>query len=53
MIFVIITLLVFFIVVLFIKPRCPDCGDKMDNIDIDICHDCTVYKCGKCGKEWI
>ena len=51
MILIVVTLLVFFVAVLLIKPKCPDCGGKMD--DVDIHHGRTVYKCRKCGKEWI
>lgn len=51
MIFVGVMLLVFFVAVLFIKPKCPDCGSKMD--DIDIYHGKTVFRCRNCGKEWI
>lgn len=51
MIFVGVTLLVFFVAVLTIKPKCPDCGGKMR--DINIHHGRIVYKCEKCGKEWI
>lgn len=46
-----IVLLVLFVVIMIIKPNCPDCGGKMD--DIDIHHGKAVYKCRKCGKEWI
>lgn len=51
MIFVGVMLLVFFIAMLFIKPKCPDCGGQLD--DVDLHDDHTVYKCRKCGKEWI
>lgn len=51
MILIIVTLLVFIIAALFIKPKCPDCGGELD--DVDTHDDRTVYKCRNCGKEWI
>lgn len=51
MIFVGVMLLVFFVAVLIIKPKCPDCGGKMD--DVDVYHGHLVYKCRECGKEFI
>ena len=50
-VFLLVFFVEFFIVILFTKPRCPDCGGKMD--DVDLHDDRTVYKCRKCGKEWI
>ena len=50
MIFIVVMLLVFSIAT-FIKPKCPDCGGKMD--DVDLYNDHAVYKCRDCGKEWI
>lgn len=49
--FVVVMLLVFFTVLLLIRPRCPDCGGKMT--DVNVCHEHIVYKCIKCGEEWI
>lgn len=55
MIFIIVVPIVFFIVffiaVLLLKPRCPECGCPM--FDIDVCDGHIVYKCSRCGKEWI
>lgn len=51
MIFIVIMLLVLFIAALIIKPKCPDCGGKMD--DVYVHDDNTVYKCRNCGEEWI
>lgn len=51
MIFLIVMFLVFFILMVCIKPKCPDCNGKMD--DIDLYDDHMVYKCKNCGKEWI
>lgn len=51
MIFIIVVPIVFFIAVLLLKPRCPECGSTM--FDIDVCDGHIVYICRKCGKEWI
>ena len=53
MIFVAVMLLVFFVVTLFIKPKCPDCGGKMTYVYYDAEIDRNVYKCEDCGEEWI
>lgn len=49
--FIIILLFIFFTVILLIKPRCPECGGTMYDIDVHNGH--IVYKCNCCGKEWI
>lgn len=36
-----------------LKPKCPDCGGIMDYELHDMTIDKPVYKCRKCGKEWV
>ena len=45
--FIIILLFIFFTVILLIKPRCPECGGTM--YDIDVHNGRIVYKCNCCG----
>lgn len=33
--------------------HCPECGGRMENKLWDIKYDRPIYKCTKCGKEWI
>ena len=33
--------------------KCPDCGGDMETEMLDMVFDKLVYKCTKCGKEWI
>ena len=49
--FVIMLLIILFIIITLIKPRCQDCGSKLD--DIDMCDEHIIYKCRNCGEEWI
>ena len=49
--FIIILLFIFFTIILLIKPRCPECGGTM--YDIDVHNGRIVYKCNYCGEEWI
>lgn len=35
------------------SPHCEDCGERMKNEFFDMEIDHMVYKCEKCGKEWI
>lgn len=35
------------------KPHCPKCNSIMNIKFIDMTIDKVVYKCKKCGKEWI
>lgn len=42
---------IFFILMICIKPKCPGCGGKMD--DVDLYEEHIGYKCKNCGKEWI
>lgn len=51
MIFIIVVPIIFFIAVLLLKPRCPECGSPM--FDIDVSDGRIVYRCSYCGKEWI
>ena len=37
----------------FFKQECPLCGGEMGVVFIDMVFDRAVYKCKKCGKEWI
>lgn len=53
MIFLIILLLVFFVVMLCIESKCPDCGGDMYYEKYDVACDRDIYKCKNCGKEWI
>lgn len=47
MIFLVTMFLVFFVAMLLIKPKCPDCNGKMDGVDLY--DDPIVYKCKNCG----
>lgn len=38
---------------LFAGPRCPDCGGRMRCVGEDLHYSLNVYRCGKCGEEWI
>lgn len=33
--------------------KCPRCGGKLHFEFEDLMHGCVVYKCEKCGEEWI
>ena len=33
--------------------HCPDCGARMKSEFLDMRYDSLVWKCTKCGKEWI
>lgn len=33
--------------------KCPNCGANLKSECYDMVIDCVVYKCNKCGKEWI
>lgn len=35
------------------KPRCPRCGGKLHSTFFDLTFDKMVYKCSKCGEEYI
>lgn len=39
--------MIFLVAMLLIKPKCPDCNGKMD--DIYLYDDHMVYKCKNCG----
>ncbi len=47
--FIVVILLILSVVMLSIKSRCPDCGGKMD--EINLYDDHVVYKCRDCGEE--
>lgn len=53
MIFLVLMFLVLFIAIFFIKPKCPDCGGDMYYEEYDVACDRDIYKCKKCGEEWI
>lgn len=53
MIFLVLIFLVFFITMLFIKPKCPDCNGNLYYEEYDVACDRDIYKCNNCGKEWI
>ena len=36
---------------IFLKIKCPKCGGRMD--DVGLCDGHTVYRCRKCGEEYI
>ena len=40
-------------VLIMIKPRCPRCGGKLHSTFFDLTFDKLVYKCSKCGEEYI
>lgn len=48
---IVISLIIY--VLLFMKPRCPDCGGKMYESFYDSTLDGTVWKCSDCGEEWV
>lgn len=33
--------------------KCPNCGANLKIECYEMTRDCIVYKCHKCGKEWI
>jgi tRNA(Ile2) C34 agmatinyltransferase TiaS len=53
-----IALLIFGIIVLVLiytirlPLKCPECGGTMTSDMFDMEHECLIYKCTKCGKEW-
>ena len=40
-------------VLIMAKPRCPRCGGKLHSTFFDMTFDRMVYKCSKCGEEYI
>lgn len=38
---------------LFLGPKCPGCGGRMRCVGNDLRYNLNVYKCGKCGEEWV
>ena len=40
-------------VLLMAKPRCPRCGGELHSTFFDFTIDKQVYKCSKCGEEYI
>ena len=40
-------------VLIMTKPRCPRCGGKLHSTFFDMTFDRMVYRCSKCGEEYI
>ena len=54
MIFLVVMFLVFFILIICVKPKCPYCGGNMYYEEYDVACDRDIYKCSRCGEEeWI
>lgn len=45
--------LLLIILLIIIQPKCPECNGKMKNYLYDSTIGKNVYKCQKCGKEWV
>lgn len=37
----------------FFSLHCPECSGRMKGEFLDMTIDKVVYKCEKCGKEWL
>lgn len=45
--------LVAIVSLLFRGPKCPECGGKMFHVGTDYHYNIEIYRCRKCGEEWV
>lgn len=57
MIFIVLIYAILLILLIFIilgmKPVCPNCGGKIYRNSYDPCVDRVIWKCSRCGEEFI